>query len=360
VKEGRVNRLVRNEREQEIKRAVLLAWDQNKPIGRILREMAAAGYRNRKGGPIRSAEVYRWVQEPGRVNISERTKALQAQRKERGERLGNPKIREVAPLGLAAILGNRRQRAIEVKPHIEKAIAQGAASYRQVADLLNLWGLPSAQGSRWYASSVRNAMIALDLKLPNTEQRRSRGIATAVIAPSLAKWQREALAAEARVLKGRLAKPRLGKAQKRTQQILQLSAEGYSAERIARVLDLSESSVGAILRAAGRVRMRGRRTASVEERSARILAARLRGLKASEIAREVGTTETIVYGTVQRAAQLNSGYAFGRQRLTREELEQISSWQREAIPVRVMAHRLKRGVKTIYRVIATLVPPASP
>ena len=56
----------------------------------------------------------------------------------------------------------------------------------------------------------------------------------------------------------------------------------------------------------------------------------------------------------------NTHYAFGRRRLTPEEHERIGAWQREGIPVRIMAHRLKRGVKTVYRVIATLAPHDSP
>ena len=248
VIEGRRRRLVPDETEQTVKRAACLAWDQGKPMKTILRELAAAGHRNRKGNPIRSAEVYRWAvwSSADRVNLSERTKVAHARRKARGEKLGNPRMREISAQGLAEILANTARRANEVKPHIEGAINGGAATYRKVASVLNGLTVPTARGGRWHGSSVRNAMLAASIKFPNKSERGRQGLPPAVKSRGVTARAAQKLDAEAEKVQRALVKPRLGKAQRETPKILLLHSEGFSRDGIARMLDLHEGTVGTI------------------------------------------------------------------------------------------------------------------
>ena len=48
--------------------------------------------------------------------------------------------------------------AASVLPHIRKAQSEGAASLRQIADALNVMGVTTATGGRWYAQQVSNVL----------------------------------------------------------------------------------------------------------------------------------------------------------------------------------------------------------
>ncbi len=360
VIEGRRRRLIPDDGEQAVKRAACLAWDQGKPMRQILRELLAAGHRNRTGQPIRPAEIYRWAvwSSADRVNISERTKAAHARRKARGEKVGNPRMHEISAQGLAEILANTARRANEVKPHIEGAIKGGAATYRKVAFVLNGLTVPTARGGRWHGSSVRNAMLAANIKFPSKSERASQGLPHALKSRGVTARAAERLEAEAREVQVALVKPRLGKAQREAPKILRLHGEGFSRGGIARMLDLHEHTVGTILRAAGRGRARRHSLSQqVEQRTARILEARLRGLNARQIASELDLAEHVVYEALARARLVDPQYGLGRSHLTPDELDRIAELRRQGTPVPEIAQQLRRSKRTVYRAVAYVEPP---
>ena len=260
VKEGRFSRLVVNESEQTVIKTARLLWDQGRQMKQILAALEAQGFRNRAGKPFASAQIYRWIvwsADPDHVNISARTKAALARRKAAGQKLGNPEIRKISPLGVAALMHNAAQRVADVLPHIDDLIAAGVYGYREMARVLNASEIPSARGGRWHASSVRNVMKAADrsfLSKAETPTRPGQGNSTArqirIVRPATQK-QRQAIRQRHPQVMAALAAPRLGPVQKQTAQILAYKAEGLSAAGIARVLGVSEPAVGRILRLAG-------------------------------------------------------------------------------------------------------------
>jgi DNA invertase Pin-like site-specific DNA recombinase len=156
----RERRLAEHPGEQATIRRACLLWDQGRAMKDILRILATEGHRNRAGGPIRDPSIRRWVERVGTGNVSERTRAALARRKARGERLGNPDAAKAAPLGILAIAKKTRERAEQILPYIDYFISEGYNSYRQLAEILNANDVPAPRGDRWYASSMRNVMLA--------------------------------------------------------------------------------------------------------------------------------------------------------------------------------------------------------
>jgi DNA invertase Pin-like site-specific DNA recombinase len=93
--------------------------------------------------------------------ISERTKAALAAAKQRGTKLGNPKLAKVRPLAVSARQKKAREFALKLKPVIDKARKHGITSYREIAEALNQRGYRSAQGKQFYAQSVKNLLALL-------------------------------------------------------------------------------------------------------------------------------------------------------------------------------------------------------
>ena len=244
-------------------KTVRLLWDQGLQMKQILAGLEARGFRNRAGNPFSSPQIYRWTvwsADPDHVNISERTKAALARRKAAGQKLGNPEIRKISPLGVAAVMQNAAQRVADVLPHIDDLLAAGVSGYREMARVLNASEIPSARGGRWHASSVRNVMKAADRSFPaksdaasRSEQSNPAARQIRIVRPKTQK-QRQAIRQQYPEVMAALAKPRLGPVQKQTAQILAYKAEGLSAAGIARVLDVSEPPVARILRLAGFLR----------------------------------------------------------------------------------------------------------
>ncbi len=89
------------------------------------------------------------VAEHEREMISERTKAALQAAKARGQRLGNPKLSEVAALGTAAGKAAADQRAANVLPIIRELQASGTTSANAIATKLNERRVPTARGRCW-------------------------------------------------------------------------------------------------------------------------------------------------------------------------------------------------------------------
>jgi DNA invertase Pin-like site-specific DNA recombinase len=96
--------------------------------------------------------------EKERAMISSRTKAALAAAKERGVKLGGPKLAEARHVAVAAIRDLADRHAANVAPIIRQIQRSGARTLREVADALNARGISTARGGRWHAMTVRNVL----------------------------------------------------------------------------------------------------------------------------------------------------------------------------------------------------------
>jgi DNA invertase Pin-like site-specific DNA recombinase len=107
--------------------------------------------------------LYAALAEKERRQISERTRAALAARKERGTKLGNPhNANDAASAGRQAQVIAAEQFAASVLPVIAKLQDSGVTSYRGIAMALNGRGIRTARGGRWQVSNVRNLLARAD------------------------------------------------------------------------------------------------------------------------------------------------------------------------------------------------------
>jgi len=99
------------------------------------------------------------VAEHEREMISKRTKAALAEAKRRGTKLGNPRLAQARILAQAAF--RLKRPAPEVMALMRGWHGQQWA-LRRIADELNRLGIRPARGRQWYASSVRNQLVAVE------------------------------------------------------------------------------------------------------------------------------------------------------------------------------------------------------
>ncbi len=94
-----------------------------------------------------------------REMISTRTKAALAAAKERGVKLGNPRLEAARPAAWEANKARAQERAERVLPLIQGIRdSAGITSLAGIAEVLNLRGVPTPRGGKWYAASVRNVL----------------------------------------------------------------------------------------------------------------------------------------------------------------------------------------------------------
>lgn len=87
--------------------------------------------------------------------IAERVKNALAEAKKRGVRLGNPNPGEAGLKGAKASQEKAVQFAANVLPIIKEIRGAGIDTLAGVATALNVRGIPTARGTRWYPSTVR-------------------------------------------------------------------------------------------------------------------------------------------------------------------------------------------------------------
>jgi DNA invertase Pin-like site-specific DNA recombinase len=106
------------------------------------------------------------VAQEEREQISKRTKAALAAKKARGGKLGfanpnrsGPRPKAAGKARGAEISQEAERFAANTLPVIESIRKAGIETLSGIADAMNARGIPSARGTRWYASSVRNVMM---------------------------------------------------------------------------------------------------------------------------------------------------------------------------------------------------------
>ena len=97
--------------------------------------------------------IYAALAEEERNFISLRTKSALAEAKARGIKLGGARPNNQARHDAVKILAD--QNALRVSKFIKDNRSSGK-SYRYIAEHLNLLGVATAKGGRWFASTVRN------------------------------------------------------------------------------------------------------------------------------------------------------------------------------------------------------------
>jgi len=100
--------------------------------------------------------LYAALAEKERRLISERTRAVLAQRKLQGARLGNSSnAKQAAALGRQAQKDEVERFARNILPTIEAIRRTGVATLPGIADALNTRGLRSARGGKWHVTGVQ-------------------------------------------------------------------------------------------------------------------------------------------------------------------------------------------------------------
>jgi DNA invertase Pin-like site-specific DNA recombinase len=93
-----------------------------------------------------------------REMIAERTKAALQAAKARGVQLGNPRLREATSRSQIARKSIADQHAANVVPMVREIQRAGANTLREIAEALNVRGIPTPRGGQWHATSVKNAL----------------------------------------------------------------------------------------------------------------------------------------------------------------------------------------------------------
>ena len=177
VGKGREARLVEDEREQEMLVLSRSLRAKGETLAEIAAELNRRGFRSRAGKPIQRSQVYQWIQrERGKTRPqikAERIRAGLANRKAKGLPLGNPRVREIAPLGLAKIRAQAAAFRQEVMPIIEQicAAAPQDVTLQSISDELEQRGVPTARGGRWHPGTVRDLLRQAGKSLPHPRYR---------------------------------------------------------------------------------------------------------------------------------------------------------------------------------------------
>ena len=103
--------------------------------------------------------IYAAVAEKERALIADRTRNAMQAAKQRGQRLGNPRLDEIRHLAAAATRKLSDDFTENTLPIVRQIQASGAVSLRQIAAALTARGIPTARGGTWNAMQVRNLLI---------------------------------------------------------------------------------------------------------------------------------------------------------------------------------------------------------
>jgi DNA invertase Pin-like site-specific DNA recombinase len=101
--------------------------------------------------------IYAALAEKERATISARTKEALARAKAKGARLGNPRLDEVRGKGAESMKAAAARFAVNILPLIQPLRAEGK-SLREIADVLDARGVPTARGGKWAPTQVADIL----------------------------------------------------------------------------------------------------------------------------------------------------------------------------------------------------------
>ena len=101
------------------------------------------------------------VAEHERDMISQRTKVALQAAKARGKKLGSPAPHHGSVIGVQVLKDKAEQFRQAMRPIIEGLQAQGITGYRPLAKALNERNIPTANGKKWYAATVKNILCRI-------------------------------------------------------------------------------------------------------------------------------------------------------------------------------------------------------
>jgi hypothetical protein len=110
--------------------------------------------------------IYAALAEKERGMIAERTRAALGAAKQRGVRLGNPRLGEARLVRSARRVSYFLAHGSEIRAAIEAGLGRGATSRDGLARALNERGVASPEGKAWYKTTVQAYLLqssALDL-----------------------------------------------------------------------------------------------------------------------------------------------------------------------------------------------------
>ena len=101
--------------------------------------------------------IYAALAEKERAMISARTKEALARAKAKGARLGNPRLDEVRGKGAESMKAAADRFAANILPIIQPLRAEGQ-SLREIANVLNARGVPTARGGKWAPTQIADIL----------------------------------------------------------------------------------------------------------------------------------------------------------------------------------------------------------
>ena len=107
---------------------------------------------------MNARNLFAAVAERERAMISERTRAALAAAKERGVKLGGPKLAEAQKKSMQVRMAQADAFAANILPIIRDIQASGVKSLRQIAVALNARGIATARGGTWSAVQVTDVI----------------------------------------------------------------------------------------------------------------------------------------------------------------------------------------------------------
>jgi hypothetical protein len=102
--------------------------------------------------------IYAAVAQKERSLIADRTREALKAAKDRGQRLGNPRLDEVRHLAAAATREAADRFAENTLPIVRQIQASGVTALRAIAVALAARGIPTAGGGAWNAMQVSNCL----------------------------------------------------------------------------------------------------------------------------------------------------------------------------------------------------------
>ncbi|HOX55562.1 MAG TPA: recombinase family protein [Verrucomicrobiota bacterium] len=110
------------------------------------------------------------VAERERQLISQRTKAALAVARERGAKIGNPRLADARKTAVQAVQAQKRAFCETAIKSIREVQSTGITSLNRIADCLTKRGERTSRGGAWTATSVKRVLVAHSLIWPESVQ----------------------------------------------------------------------------------------------------------------------------------------------------------------------------------------------